>query len=758
MLTANTIVPDPSAPKKERIRPDQVETYIQQTPARRLLGTNLPLWLYAMASPDTANHSWMNRTLRNIGTPPVLLDTTLVRQSTSYLTTYIHSRGYFDGAATLRIDSSKHKARATYTLHQGLPYRIRSVRSTFNDRFVEPMIRSDSAHTLLHMGMPFDTEVLDAERRRIKDFLQNQGYYNFNISNIRYNAYMGDTASGDRHIDVEMVVEQNLTEYDDNGMPILRNNAVYRLGRINLYPDWDAMRALSDSSWAASLDTTSFNGLNIIHSSRLRIRQNVLRGSVSLWENNLYNAADVSRAYALLMGLGYFKSARIAFADLPDSLQHFVTFIAPDGSIVEGEQAAERNLECNIYCTPSLRQGYNIGTELSFTSDYYGVSLTAGYRNRNLLRGIEQFDVALTGSYDWMRVQGQRASFELGGTSSITFPRFILPRLRALREAIAPRTRLSLSINAQQRPYYDRVLSSVSWGYSWTGRRHASWTIRPIDVGLVKVNAIDTAFFNSLQNPYLRESYQDQLLAGISGTWLYNNPSVGGRGRSLIIRFNWETTGNLLGGLSRLLNGPRAAGEVYKIAGLQFAQYVRGDLSISHNIPLGVKSSLAWRLYGGAAYTYGNSRVMPNDRLFYAGGSNSMRGWVARTLGPGVEPRPARAIYPMQLGNMRLEANLEGRFPIWSLVSGALFFDVGNVWYTSQATEASEASIFRFDRFYRQLGLNTGVGLRVDISMAVLRVDWGIRLHDPNRPVGERWIHNARMRNTALSFTVGYPF
>lgn len=758
MLTQNGVAQDKSIPKKERIRPDQIDTYIQQTPAKRLLGTNIPLWIYALSSPDTTNHSWVNRLLRNVGAAPVLLDTTQVRQSSGYISTYIHSRGFFNGHATYRIDTTKaRKARVTYTLTQGEPYRIRSIRTTFNDRFVEPMIREDLAGTLLHNGMPFDTELLDKERQRIKDYLQNRGYYNFNVSNIRYNAYLGDTAAGDRNVDVEMFVEQNLTEYRDDGSPVLSNNAVYRLGRVNLYPDYDPMRALSDTAWIASLDTISYNGLNIIYSDRLRVREQVLRQSVSLYENYLFSATDVQRAYSNLMGLGYYKSARIAFADMASEQPNFVTFIGPDGSITTGEQTAERYLECNIYCTPSLRQGYNVGLETTFTSDYYGISVTGGYRNRNLFRGIEMFDLNLKGSYDWMRVKGKKTSFELGGGTSVTFPRFLLPRMRVLRNATTPRTMLSLSINAQRRPYYERVLSSISWGYSWSNGHHATFTIRPIDVSLVKMNNIDSTFFKSLVNPYLKESYQNHLLAGISGSWVYNNPSTR-RGNSFTVRFNWETTGNLLQAVSALFDPQRNINGHYLIGGLQFAQYVRGDLSLSSNIPLGGRCSLAWRLYGGAAYTYGNSSVMPYDRLFWAGGANSMRGWAARTLGPGNELRPSHQIYPMQLGNMRLEANLEGRFPIWSIVGGAVFFDLGNVWYTGQAAEGSEASIFRFRNFYQQLGLNTGIGLRVDISMAVLRVDWGIRLHDPNQAAGERWIHNARMANTALSFTVGYPF
>jgi outer membrane protein assembly factor BamA len=299
----------------------------------------------------------------------------------------------------------------------------------------------------------------------------------------------------------------------------------------------------------------------------------------------------------------------------------------------------------------------------------------------------------------------------------------------------------------------------VNWGYSWGGNRFTTFTLRPIDVGMVKVNYLDRDYIENQRNPYLRESYRDQLLAGISGTWSYNNSAWSRRGNALNIRLNWETKGNLLYGANRLLGGRHEGETFYRMAGIQFAQYVRADLAVVNSIALGGRSNLVWRLYGGAGITYGNSHgePIPYDRLFYAGGSNSMRGWVARTLGPGSEPRPEGELYPSQLGNMRLEANLEARFPIWSILRGALFMDAGNVWLMGPG-EYTDASRFTSRSFIGQTALNTGLGLRFDISMAVIRLDWGIRLHDPNLPGGERWTDSFSLRGTALSVGVGYPF
>ena len=135
-----------------------------------------------------------------------------------------------------------------------------------------------------------------------------------------------------------------------------------------------------------------------------------------------------------------------------------------------------------------------------------------------------------------------------------------------------------------------------------------------------------------------------------------------------------------------------------------------------------------------------------------------MRGWVPRTLGPGNRPEEEDTTYPAQVGDLRLEANLEFRFPVWWIFHGALFLDAGNVWYLRDTEDSNPEEVFHIDNFYKQLGFNTGLGLRIDATFVILRIDLGLQLHNPGRPEGERWIHNLKWNNMALNFGVGYPF
>ena len=227
-----------------------------------------------------------------------------------------------------------------------------------------------------------------------------------------------------------------------------------------------------------------------------------------------------------------------------------------------------------------------------------------------------------------------------------------------------------------------------------------------------------------------------------------------------MLRLNVETSGNLIQGINSLFSHHASGKDYYEILGVRYSQYVRAEANISHKIDLGHKMALAGRLFGGVGVTYGNSRgrSIPFDRMFYCGGANSMRGWVPRTLGPGNKAEVLGSVYPAQVGDVRLEANLEFRFPVWGFFHGAIFFDAGNVWYLRNSEGSNSEEVFHWDRFYKQLGLNTGIGLRVDIKFVVLRFDLGMQLHNPGRPVGERWIHNLRWSNMAINFGVGYPF
>jgi outer membrane protein assembly factor BamA len=484
--------------------------------------------------------------------------------------------------------------------------------------------------------------------------------------------------------------------------------------------------------------------LNIVYNGREQVWSRLLRRAISLHRDSLYSASGVAATSAELMRLGAFRSVSVLFDP------------------VEGTDL----LNCDIRCVPALRQSFGLDLEGSTTSSFYGLRATLGYQNRNAFRGAELLSASLTGGFEFLKASTRKLSYELGASASLSFPRFVFWAAESNSKIRNPLSTLGLSINWQDRAYYSRTLLGLNWGYSWAMRRFENFTLRPFDISLIRMGHLDPEFSKQLDNPYLVASYDDQLIAGLSASYVFNDQPRDLAGGATVLRVNAETTGNLFSGLVRAFGGRRIeestpAGQTrshYNIFGIRFSQYVRGDVSFSQKFVFGTRTALAYRLQGGAIYSYGNSASPPFDKLFFAGGVNSMRGWAVRTLGPGTVPY-IKQNYPAQMGDVKLEANVEFRFPVMRSVGGALFFDAGNIWFMrSKPDEYPDQAVFHLNSFVRQLGLDGGLGVRVDIGVVVLRLDWGVQLHTPGHPSGERWIHKFKWANTALSFGVGHPF
>ncbi len=756
ILTRNHIVADKHTPKEERIAASQMSKYIRQKPAMDIL--NVRTWLYLQA--DSTKHNLWNNLMRSIGTPPVILDSLSVLKSAENIGAYVASRGFFAASEEFSVDfnNDKKTASVTYRTIQREPYRIEKISYRIEDSYIQKLLRSDSL-SLLHPGDILDIEALGNERSRLTRLLRNDGFYDFAENNIEYRI---DTTLGGHKAAVELVIKQHLAGRNAEDGSIYTNNPLYRIGTIRILPNYSATEAATNPNYLSTLDTLNYQGLEIIyHGERPNIRPSVLRRLVRLRSGSMFNDQRVTNTYENLMGINYIHSANILFSAPADNQMRKVTFVGDHWS--DTAETTEGVLDCEIRLAPAMRQSIKTDLEASTTSSFYGLSATVGYQNQNLFRGAEQIDMSLTVGYELRKADSQlsnRNSTELGGMVGITFPQFLFPiDLDPRGVAFNPQTRLEFSINHQDRRYYDRVLSNISFGYSWSRGRQHFFVFRPFDVSMVKMNYVSTEFLDRLQNPYLRDSYTTQMMAGISGSYSLGTQNITYQSDYNTLRVGFATSGNLLAGIQSLAGAPQNDGH-YTLFGIRYAQYIRTDVTWAQSVSLNDRLTLAYRLYGGVIIPYGNSRneSLPADQLFYAGGVNSMRGWSVRTLGPGSSPK-VNGGYPSQFGNLRLEANAELRFPIGGVFSGAAFLDAGNVWYTSNIKGIPEGAAFDTSNPLSQVALNTGVGLRCNLNVLVLRLDWGVQLYNPGEAVGNRWvIAKPRFRGTALHFGIGYPF
>lgn len=762
LLKRSTVRIDKDAPRRERISASELDRYVVQSPNRRFLGTNLYASIYAGANP--AKNGWWHRFMRRTGQEPVVWEPERTVQSAANLETYIVSRGFFEGDVEYRVDTvSRKKVKVEYSVRQGEPSRLADIRYTFRDMLLKEYVIADSLFTRLHTGAIFDIGAMEAERARIATNLKNRGYWDFGVDNI---TFVADSTRGDHTVDLEMIVHPALDGYDAGGGAMYKPHSVYRLNKIFVHPDYDPL-----GTTTATLDTMTTRGLDIIYDGRLNVRPRVLRRAIRLNSGGLYSASGVEATSAEMMRLGAFRSVSLLF----DPIESGVVTAERLGEAATGgvftadslrggsegaalaETGTEKLLDFHIRGVPAKRQSIGVDLEGSTTSNFYGLRTTLGYQNRNAFHGAELFDASLTAGFEFLKSSTRKLSYELGAGVSLSFPRFVFWGIERNDRLRNPLSTLTLSANWQDRAYYSRALFGLSWGYGWGIRRYGNFTLRPIDIGLVRMGHIDDLFRRQLNNPYLEAAYADQLIAGLSASYVFNNQPRDLEAGAVVLRVNVETTGNLLSGLTHAFDKPTPEGH-YNIFGIQFSQYVRGDVGFSQKIVLGGKTSLAYRVQAGAIYSYGNSSSPPFDKLFFAGGANSMRGWAVRTLGPGTVPY-LHQNYPAQMGDVKFEFNAEVRFPMVKSVNGAVFFDAGNIWFMhSRPDEYPDQAVFRLRSFYRQLGFNTGLGIRADLRFVVLRLDWGIQLHSPGRASGQRWISDFRWRNTALNFGVGYPF
>lgn len=721
--------------KEDKVDRGQIEPYIplSQTPNTTLFGFNIQTRIYNLAKPGKNN--WWSRTTRKIGRPPVLFDSIGNVKSVRNISMYLASRGYFNAEVTDTVEiGKKRKATVVYHIKPNTPYRVAELNYNIIDEGLRSYIYADSAKTLIRAGEVYNRTNLEGERERITRDLQNNGFFTFAVDDI---TYLVDTIRSPYKAYITMNIQQRL--FDAKRF----DHRQYMVGKVTVDANYDVVNS---KDTLVAHDTTLYKGIYFVsHQNKSRFRPKALSRAISIEPGNLYNLTATAQTNKSIYDIGYFRNANISY-NRQDTL----------------EESGFGLVDCNILLTPELRQGYKAEAEVSTNSTYTGVQLTLGYVNKNIFRGGEVFDINVTGSYDFIGGKNNKDSWEFGASTSLTFPRLLsfINYMSNSSKFSNLGTQVAISFNSQRRSFYDRTISTVSYGYNWTKNNKTQFTFRPVSISLVSVPWIDGDYLESITNEYLKNTYKSQVIAG--GTFSMLTRQQASPIDKFTIAVNAESSGNLLDlaymAVAAKKNEHTVPGEkYYEIFNLRFAQYVRGSVDFVYKHLFGESGAIVYRLYGGTGVAYGNSRSLPFERMFFAGGSSSMRGWQVRSLGPGATPIADYSRFPNQVGNIRLETNLEGRFNIYGPLKGAVFFDLGNIWSNGKG-ETAEEKKFKASTFYKQLAFNTGVGVRLDFNYFVLRLDWGMQIYNPAYQGKDRWVRFLSLRNTALHFAIGYPF
>ena len=722
----------------------ELTNYLRQTENHKVLGgLKLQLAIYNISGKDSSN--WFNKWIRRVGAPPVIYDSTLTTASENQLQRALTNKGYLKNqvSSEVKLNPKKKKAEVDYFITLNEPYRIRSITYDIPNDSLRDLILADTTDFPIKCSSPLDHKKLDSERDLIVQRLRNNGYYAFNKN---YITFVADTAAGSHEVDLTLSLS-NKTQ-DLPHLPHIEGHRQFYVRDVIFVTSYDAV-SMQNGVYG---ETVTYNGITVLYGDDRYIAAEILDENCFIRPGSIYNASDVDRTYKALGRLGIIK------------------YINIDMKAV-GEIGGDLWVDAYILLNRDKSQTISFSLEGTNSEGDLGFGIGADYQHRNIFKGSEILNVKFKASYE--SLSGDLSGLindnysEYSGDVGITFPKFKMPFLReSFKRRIQASTEFMTSFNYQERPEYTRIIAGAGWKYIWSERNNQMrHTFNLIDVSYVFLPKSKINFLDSITNPLLRYSYENHLIMRMGYTFYKTNRRPTTPFTTVLqdniytIRASAETAGNLLYGISHMIGQKRDADDSYKVFGTRYSQYVKldGDFAVTHYI--NQRSSLAFHAGFGIAVPYGNSTVLPFEKRFYSGGANSVRGWGVRTLGPGsFDGKKAQNSFIYQCGDIRLDLNLEYRCKLfWVLELGA-FIDCGNVW-TIKEYENQPGGAFKIGKFFEQLALSYGLGLRMDFTYFLLRFDVGMKAHNPASGQ-EHWplISPSLKRDAEIHFSVGYPF
>lgn len=708
--------------KYPKYQASDIHSYIRQKPNTYFIGTWNP-FLYVYNWSNGKDNGW-DRFVKKLGQAPVIFDPYQIDKSISNMETHLKYLGYYNSTIVDSVYAEKKKATVIYEVTLGKQYPIKEITYIIRDTALNNIYLPDTVNSIIKRNIPLSEKVLEAESERASAIFRDDGYYGFSKN---YFFFKADTISVKDSALLEVRIEDyTRNELEKDAKPHRR----FSIGKVTIYPVSDVIRyrASLGNKGIQLLDTLKYNDIYILYDKKLKMRPSVLYNMNRMIPGSLYRESIVNNTYQRLSNLRIYNSVNVSI-----------------------DQVSSDTVDCNIKLIPSKVQGYKLNLEASTNSTgLIGISPVVSYYNRNIFRGGEWLSLSLMGNFQFA-VKDTIRSTEFGASIGLSFPTFVFIPDRIFNK-IVPRTDLNFAYNYQKRPEYTRNMITAQFGYSWNSlNKNFYFQLYPLRFNIVKMSNMSPSFYEKIKNPFVKDSYKDHFDFGGSYTISYlTDPTINSKKSNFKANLQFDIAGNLISAFNKVMPSDSTGSRT--IWGSPYSQYVRGELSLVYTFVFGKnkKSALAFRALGGAGFAYGNSSSMPFERLFWAGGPNSLRGWQARSIGPGTSPIDTTFTIPNQNGDMRFEANMELRFPIVWLLRGALFFDAGNVWLKHELSPSNN--------FVKGIALNTGVGLRLDIQFVVIRFDLGIKLHDP---VTSTW-HSAdlwfKKGGYAFQFGIGYPF
>jgi len=729
------------------INKESAKALIKQKENYKILGfLKFHLFLYNLSS-TKKNDDWLKR----IGEPPQVFDEDLLKRDEDQLKQYAYSKGYFRASVNSEIDikENKRKVVLNYNLIPGERYLIKKINYQIKDSLLQQLYFNSKIKTEIKEGDPFDIDRLEKHQLNIVELFRNNGYYFFSKDDVKF---IADSTKFPKQVLVDLLIRSAKNNQIDSAkvfQPFYLNNFF-----ISVLPGNSAVTISRDSVGIFS-DTIKWDNYTLYQNKQVRYPPALFKRTMRLEKGSLFSNSEVESAFNGFTRLRQFRFVDIQFEEV--------------------SSIRDTNLlDCYIRLAPLNKQSTSFDIEGTNTSGNFGVAGNVTYLHRNLFRGAEVFQISFLGGIERIEkfdndVPNYFNTTQLGVESSLMIPQLLGPgNFLKNFDRFLPKTVVSLGYNYQRRPEYTRTINTLKFGYDWKTTENLRHIWNLLDYNKVNVFNYDPAFIDGIRDLYIKSSFTDHLILAMNYSLIYNNQQLSKIKNYTFLRFNIESSGNLLGAISNLTNKNKfqevdslgnMQAEYYQIFNTRFAQYVKSDIEISRGFAIDKYNSIVSRAFFGIGVPYGNFDVLPFEKKYFSGGANGIRAWPVRSLGPGTY-KAAPDEYPNQTADIKIEANLEYRFKLISFVEGALFLDAGNIWAINEKDNRL-GSLFRINQFYRQIALGTGAGLRFDMSYFILRLDLGMKLRDPAIPVGRGWIIGTRRitnNDFNLTFAIGYPF
>jgi outer membrane protein insertion porin family len=686
------------------------------------------LWVYFHKKPaENKKPRWMYRTFAK---EPVLITNVDPYSRSQKLESELFNAGYFHSKVWLTIDTGKRnnrKAGITYFVRPGKPYRYNQISFLPPADEVDSIITNYKDRLSIKPDDIFDLGKVKLETRKITGLVQGKGYFYFNPSNMKWSA---DTTLKPYRID--LLIGRNAD---------ILPNAVkkYFIGNITVH--------ISSSADTVDLqrkeETIIYDGISIVSRGRI-FKPDVVSRSIYFRKGDVYSLSGHQQTLTHLNSYGVFKFVNIQYTPDPDTLVNRLNMLI--------ELTPMKNISLDL-------EG-NVVTE---STGFAGPGFSATVAHLNVANGANKLQVKLIGGFEWQMGTSSSStlgtfSYNVGVSSSMTFPKFIVPfRMDTKGRFKFPQTSVTLGFQFMNKIQYYRMRSlNISLNYKWRSTEKISHVLYP-----VYLNSIDllntTPEFDSIlaENPYIRKSFEEQFIAGLKYDFIFDN-NITKQTNGYYLQVSLGASGNLLDLIKKATaNG---AERPYSVNGSVYSQFVKisTDIRYYRNFR---DNSFVIRLYSGIGYSYTNSVVMPYVEQYSSGGSNSIRAFIARSVGPGSLPPDPTSDIIDQTGDIKLEANLECRFKMTKVINGALFIDAGNIWLLNP-DESRPGAEFHFKTFADQIAVGTGVGLRFDFSFFILRTDFGFPVRMAYPTDGSNWIGSSKdfFDHGIFNLAIGYPF